>query len=65
MKKYKKIRQAGALKRLEAQLLSGKKTARKETQNVLSRLTGYVEVDLTSKDIQRIEKEILTLKQAL
>ena len=53
MKKFKKIRQTGALKRLEDQLLCGKKTAKG---------TGYVKVALTTKDIQRIEKEIQTLK---
>ena len=53
MKKYKIIRQKGALKRLEDQILCGKKTVK------------GVKVDLTDKDVKRIKKEIETLNQRI
>lgn len=54
MKKYKVQRSKGVLQRLEAQLNLGKKTE-KGSRNK--------KVDLTDKDIKRIEKEIETIKK--
>ena len=54
MKKFKKVRQQLALERLEDQLKSNTKTAKKSQEKV----------DLTDQDIRRIEQEIEKLKKS-
>jgi len=53
MKKNRELRRTGAKKRLEAQLELGKKTAKKGTQKV----------DLTEKDVKRINKDLAILAE--
>lgn len=55
---YRKKRRANAMKRLEAQLASKRKVVDPIEK-------GYFYEDLSDKDIERIKKEMLTLKSRI